>query len=152
VRNPGSAAPRGFASEADLLARDYNVDIGGCLSHAWEIFKSNAGTIIGASVLVYLCIFASNMILSIIPYLSIVVASLITGPLMGGLWAFYIKSVRYDNPGIGDAFSGFGPKFWQLALVQLIPSLLMFAAILVFGLVAALGIPAAVAAEWRSRG
>src|SRR6266487_6299240 len=44
----GSARQAGAASQADLLARDYAVDISGCLSHSWEVFKANAGIIIGA--------------------------------------------------------------------------------------------------------
>jgi len=123
------------ATEADLLSRDYQVDIGGSLTRAWEVFKANAGMLIGASVLVYLAIIAVN----VIPYLGIVLALFLNGPLMGGLWLFYIKNVRNQEAGIADAFGGFGPRFWQLVLTQLIPGLVTGG---FFGILAAIGIPA----------
>ncbi len=130
-----SATPGTSVTEADLLARDYDVDIGVCLSSAWEVFKSNAGLIIGATVLVYLAVFAINAV----PYLSIVLALLLNGPLMGGLWIFYVKEIRGESATLGDAFGGFGPRFWQLVLTQLIPGLISGA---VMGVLAALVIPA----------
>ena len=77
---PGLAAAPGSLSTEELLARDYEVDIGGCLNRSWEMFKNNAGVILGATVLVYLVIFAIN----VIPYLSIILSLVLTGPLMGG--------------------------------------------------------------------
>jgi len=144
----GSARQPGAASQADLLARDYGVDIGGCLSHSWAVFKANAGIMIGATILVYLCMFAIN----VIPYLNIVLAILLTGPLMGGLWFFYVKKIRQEEAAIGDAFRGFGPKFWQFVLAQLIPSLLAMALVFVVGLMAALTIPAIVGHNRGSSG
>ena len=112
----------GTVTEADLLARDYQVDIGGCFSRGWDVFKANAGIIIGASVLVYLAIMASG----IIPWLGVITALIFAGPLKGGLWYFYVKKVRNQEATVGDAFSGFGPGFWQLTLAQLIPGLISF--------------------------
>src|SRR2546423_1789733 len=99
---PASAGSPGI-SEAELLARDYEVDIGAAVSRGWEVFKADAGTIIGASVLVYLVLMAIN----VIPYLSWLLALFFTGPLMAGLWLFYIRQVRGKQTGISDAFSGF---------------------------------------------
>ena len=67
---------------------------------------------IGASALVYLCMMATN----IVPYLGVLVSLILTGPLMGGLWIFYVKTVRNQPATIGDAFGGFGPRFWQFVL------------------------------------
>ncbi len=133
----GSRFGRGMLSEADLLARDYNVDVGGCLSRGWQLFQANAGGMIGASVLVYAALMVSNMI----PYLSMLLAIFLNGPLMGGLWVYFIKSVREQKPEIGDAFSGFGRTYWQLVLVQLIPMLLALAAVFCVAIVMAMTIP-----------
>jgi uncharacterized membrane protein len=127
----------GGVTEAELLARDYEVDIGGSFSRAWELFKANAGLLIGGSVLVYLCIMGGSMI----PYLGIIVGLIVGGPLMGGLWYFYLKHVRRQEATIGDAFSGFGPQFWQLVLARIIPGLLAAGVVMLFGIVAALIIP-----------
>jgi hypothetical protein len=136
----GNAGIGYTATEADLLARDYDVDVGDCLTRGWETFKANAGIMIGASVLVYLTLMAVN----IIPYLNIVLALVFTGPLMGGLWFFYVKKIRNQDAGIGDAFSGFGPRFWQLVMTRLIPALIWLGLVAIIGLLAALTIPALV--------
>jgi hypothetical protein len=131
---PGSSGT-GVATEADLLARDYEVDIGGCLNRGWEAFKANAGLVIGASVLVYLALIAINMV----PYLNIPLGLILTGPLMGGLWVFFIKNLRNEQTTIGDAFSGFGPRFWQLVLTQIIPGLIGMGVMMLIG---AMAVPA----------
>lgn len=140
-------ASPGGKTEADLLDRDYQVDIGNCLATGGRIFKANAGIMIGASVLVYLALVAIN----IIPYLSVVLALIFTGPLAAGLWFFYVKLGRGEQVGIADAFSGFGPRFWQLFMVQLIPSLVAMGFVFFIGIAAALTIPAVVSAH-RSGG
>src|ERR1043166_2768285 len=129
--------PLGGISEAELLARDYDVDVGGYISQAWNIFKANTGIMIGASVLVLLAVMGGQ----IIPYLGIIIGLILNGPLIGGLWYFYVKTVRGQQAGINDAFSGFGPRFWQLALAQIIPALMAFGVVLVVGLISALVIP-----------
>jgi hypothetical protein len=134
-----AAGPRGAATEADLLARDYDVDIGGCLAQGWELFKTNAGIIVGASALVGLALMGSGMI----PYLGVVLSIVFRGPLLGGLWSFYLKKIRGQDADINDAFSGFGPKFGQLFLTQLIPFLIAIAGVLVlvlFGVLAGLSV------------
>ncbi len=112
----------GMLSAAELLARDYEVDIGAYFSKAWELFTRNAGMMIGASVLVYLVLAAVNLI----PYLSIIFSLLLTGPLFGGLWLFYVKKARGEDSGIGDAFGGFGPRFVQLLLASIASSVLVY--------------------------
>jgi hypothetical protein len=61
---------------------------------------------------------------NVIPYLSMITSIVFTGPLMGGLYAFYLKKVRSEPSSLGDAFSGFGPRFGQLLLGKFIPGLL----------------------------
>ena len=127
----------GGATQADLLARDYTVDIGASFSRGWENFKSNPGLIIGATVLVYLVL----MVCNIVPYLGAVVGLILNGPLMGGLWLFYLKSVRNQPASVGDAFGGFGPRFWQFTLTQLIPTVIIFGMVVLIAIPAALMIP-----------
>lgn len=134
---PKSPPRPGTLSEDALLGRDYEVDVGGCLSRGWELFKANAGGMIGASVLVYLAFLVANAI----PYLSLLLGIFLNGPLMGGLWIYFIKTAREQKPEIGDAFSGFGPRYWQLVLVQLIPMLLAIAAMFCLGILMAMTIP-----------
>jgi hypothetical protein len=125
------AAPRGAATEADLLARDYEVDVGGCLAQGWELFKTNAGIMIGASVLGYGSIFAASIVTTLVltalhvQFLNFVVI-LFSAPMMAGLWMFYIKKVRGQDAGVGDLLAGFSSRYVQVFLVALIPGLLGF--------------------------
>jgi hypothetical protein len=128
----------GGATEADLLARDYEVDVGGCLSQAWELFKVNAGIMMGASALVCLALLVTN----VIPYLNIILALIFTGPILGGFWLFHIRKVRNLEAGVEHAFGGFGPKFWQLVLTQLIPAVIAMGFVFVIAMVMAITIPA----------
>ncbi len=128
----GAGASAGTLSSAELLAADYSADIGGDLGRSWEIFKADAGTIIGASILVFLCMGAGG----VIPILGIILQIVLTGPLVGGLWNFYARKARGEQALIGDAFAGFGPRFLPLFLVQLIPVILsiVFMAVFVAGI------------------
>lgn len=124
-------------SEDDLLNGDYEVDISRSLNESWNLFQQNMGIMIGATVLVYLAMFAINMI----PYLNMIIAPLLAGPLMGGLWYFYIRNNRGEDVEIGSAFAGFGAQFWQLVLANIVKSIvtmicmipLILTAVVMFG-------------------
>jgi hypothetical protein len=117
----GGSAPVGSAAtEAQVRERDYEHDIGGYLNQAWQLFKSDPGSIIGTTVLVGLCL----IVASFIPYLGTILGAVFGGPLMGGLYLFYLKKIRGQTATLGDGFSGFGPRFGQLLLARFIPNLL----------------------------
>jgi hypothetical protein len=137
----GGGAPGALVSEAELLVRDYEVDIGSSLQRGWETFKANAGLMIGATVLVYLAIMGVSLVSNLIPVAGFIVSLFVNGPLMGGLWVFYIKRVRNQEGGLADAFSGFSPRFWQLALTQAIPGLISLGVMGLIGIVMAMTLP-----------
>ena len=95
---------------AEIETRGYEVDIGGCISRGWALFKANFGVCVGATVLVMLC----NQAAGFIPFVGIILSLIVQGPLMGGLNNFFIKLIRGEGPGVGDAFSGFSQAFWRL--------------------------------------
>jgi hypothetical protein len=99
----------------EILARDYTLDIGACLSRAWAKIMSDFWPIIGISALVLLLLGVSGA-----TYVAIVVA----GPLTAGLYWFYLKLVRGERAEIGDAFAGFSLVFLQSFLGVLVAALL----------------------------
>lgn len=117
---------RGMATQADLLARDYDVDIGDSISKGWATFKANAGILIGASVLIYVAVAGSSFALTMlrIMYLPLVVNFLLAPPLRAGLWLVYVKAIRGGQGSLNDAFSGFSSRYWQTVLVAAIPAVL----------------------------
>lgn len=120
TQRQSEAGGGGDLNEEELLNTDYEVDISDRLGASWNTFQKNMGIMIGATVLVYICIMAANMI----PYLSMILGMVLSGPLMAGLWKFYVEINRGREGTINDAFSGFGPSFWQLVLVNIVTSVI----------------------------
>ena len=112
---------RSRMSEEELLRRDYTVDISGCLSRSIETFKADPWVTIGASVLAYIALMAG----AFVPFIGGIIQLFIQGPIMGGVWNFYLRKARSQPAGVADAFSGFGPRFWQLFFVVLVPGLIL---------------------------
>ena len=138
-------APAAGPLPADWLERDYDLDIGGCISRGWELVKNNFWPVVGISALVMLIIGAINQIFGLftrpvvntiieqhrvtasgifIIFLTIIVSGPIYTIFMAGLLKYYLKLVRGEPATIGDAFSGFGPSIGQLVLLNVVMSLL----------------------------
>lgn len=100
----------------EIIARDYTLDISNCLSRAWALMQKDFWPIVGVSALLFLVVAASNA-----AYVGIV----LNGPLLGGLYLYYLKKIRGERAEIGDAFSGFSVAFLQLFLGSLVSSLLI---------------------------
>jgi hypothetical protein len=128
-----------WVSEETVLARGYRVEIGDCLSRAWNLFTQNAGIIIGASLLVGLvmfgCAMVSHLISLFIPFSNMILNLIYPGPLLGGYFLFLLKLIRGQSGGVGDAFSGFGPRFSQLLLTYFVQELLKLLCMLPAGVV-----------------
>ncbi len=107
------------ALAAEILARDYNIDIGSCISRGWELVKSDFWLLVGAS-------FVGGIIASgcCIPYLGILIALIVGGPMAGGLYALYLKKIRGQPAVFGDAFVGFSTAFVPLMLTKIVVSFL----------------------------
>ena len=120
--SPGGTTP----SPEEILARDYELDIGGCVGNGWNLFKTNFGLLFG-SVLIYFAIEFAIGLLGAIPIIGPLfsLANLfIIGPLLGGLYYLYLRAIRHESASIGDLFAGFHRAYLHLFLGQLIPGLL----------------------------
>jgi hypothetical protein len=107
---------------AEVEARGYEVDIGSCISRGWAAYKANFGICVGATFLIMLC----NQAAGLIPVLGLFLSLMLSGPLMAGLDNFFIRLIRGESPGIGDAFAGFSPSFWRLCGCGLLFSLFVY--------------------------
>jgi hypothetical protein len=134
------------ATPADLLGRDYELDIGGCIKGGWELVKKNFWPIIGITALIVLITVGINQVFGLftrpvikamitehrfspggilIIFMTIIVSWPIYTVFMAGLFKYYLKLIRGENAGIGDAFSGFGPSIGQLILLSFVMNILM---------------------------
>jgi uncharacterized membrane protein len=121
---PAYAAPPGLGPE--VFTRDYDLDIGRCVGDAWNLMKNNFGMVVGGAAN-FMLIEAGMGGLAQIPFVGILVsiASLIiTGPLAGGVFYFFLKNIRRQPAEIGDIFAGFRLAFGQLLLGYLVLAIL----------------------------
>jgi hypothetical protein len=103
----------------EVLARDYRIDIGNCISRGWELVKSDFWLLVGASAVAG--VIAAG---GFIPYLCVLIALILGGPMMGGLYALYLKRIRGQSASFGDAFLGFSVAFGSLLGTYLVSALL----------------------------
>lgn len=108
------------ATLAGLRERDYSIDIGNCISRGWELVKGNFWPSVGAIALGYFCLVAA----SAIPCVGGIIQMLVQGPLMGGMYLFFLKQIRGEEASVGDIFSAFSIAFLQLFLVSLVSGIL----------------------------
>ncbi len=132
-----SAAPPPFADpsrSSNWGERDYDLDIGGCISRGWGLVKNNMGLLLVAT-LVYLLIEGAIGGLARIPIIGplfSIANFVISGPLMGGVLYLFIRAIRREPAEIGDIFSGFRRAFAQLFLGTLVQGLLIGACLIPF--------------------
>jgi len=125
-----SGAPPPYGAQAglpaEILSRDYDLDIGGCVGEGWNLLRNNFGLVFGG-VAIFLLIQFGLAALGQIPLAGLVfsLASVIlAGPLTGGLYYFLLKGVRRQPLDIGDIFAGFRISFGQLLLGYIVVALL----------------------------
>jgi len=131
---PPAPASSSFAGSTGWEGRDYELDIGGCISRGWELVKNNMGLLFVAT-LVYMLIEGAIGGLAQIPIIGALFSIanfVISGPLMGGVFYLFIRATRNERAEIGDIFSGFRRAFAQLFLGTLVQGLLIGACLLPF--------------------
>ena len=104
------------ALASEILARDYDLNIGNCLSRGWNLVMSDFWPIVGVTALIMVILMVTNAI-----YLGI----LLNGPLVGGLFVFFLKRIRGTRSTLNDAFAGFTTSFAQLLLGSLVSTILL---------------------------
>ena len=112
---PVVAPPNARALADEILQRDYEVRIGDCFSRGWQTLTANFWPVVGISALVSIALSAAH---------SLSVGILFQGPLLGGLFHYYLKLIRGEKAELADAFVGFNVAFGALLLVSLVSLLL----------------------------
>lgn len=139
------SAPPVFDSTM-LAEGDYELDIGDCISKGWELVKKNFWPAVGVTALVMLAMGAVNQIFGLFSRsainemvvqhqftpgaIAIVIAvTIISAPVYtvftAGLFKYFLKLIRGESAGVGDAFSGFGPSIGQLIVFSVVQMVLL---------------------------
>jgi hypothetical protein len=112
---------------AELIATDYTLDIGECVSAGWGLIQNRFGLVVGGSA-VYMLIQAGLGGIGNIPILGAVVTLInyvfISGPMLAGLYYFLLKVLRNQPAEVGDIFTGFRVNYFQLVLAYVLMMLL----------------------------
>jgi len=129
-----SAAPPPPNVEAmvqSALAQDYTLNIRSCVRRGWGLVWSNFWPIVGINALIW-------VLLGIAESAGVVITSghdrpngggsilglLVSGPLMGGLYLFFLQKIRGQPVTIETAFAGFSNRFLHLFLGSFVTFLL----------------------------
>ncbi len=121
------STPPVFAGSGNWAERDYELDIGGCISRGWGLVKNNMGVLF-VGTLAYLLIEGVMGGLSKIPFIGALFSIanfIISGPLIGGVFYLFLLVIRSEPAEVGDVFSGFRRAFGQLFLGVFIQGLLI---------------------------
>ncbi len=100
----------------NIIARDYQLQIGHCIGRAWNLVMSHFGLTAGATFLIFLLTSA----IAPIPFATLLLKCV----LAGGLQWMFLKLVRGQRAELGDAFAGFTLAFVPLMLLSLVSQLL----------------------------
>jgi hypothetical protein len=143
---PTGATPPPFNRPAvpvstDFSGRDYELDIGGCITRAWDLLKDNFGTlflgflvtgaiIFVASLLVNgiasLLLPAHNLVLrEVIHLASSLALAPVVGPMLAGYYLMILRINRGQSTSVGEVFAGFHESFKNLFLGQMVVSLVI---------------------------
>lgn len=114
--------PEEFA--ARIAEKDYRVDIASCLGRSWDLLRAHLWALVGATLVIYAIIFGGSNL----PVIGIAMPLAFNGVFMGGLFAFFLKTMRGENPEFSELFGGFlSGVFGQLALKTLVSTIVMIA-------------------------
>ncbi|HXS69743.1 MAG TPA: protein kinase [Candidatus Polarisedimenticolia bacterium] len=135
----GSAAqpPPGADAKAmaqEILARDYELNIRSCLRRGWKLLRGDFLRLVGVTALVMaLLAFVSAIGGASFEHgpaghdstqISGVLAVILWGPLVGGLYLYYLKKIRGETTTIETVFSGFSNRFLHLFLAGFVTGVL----------------------------
>jgi uncharacterized membrane protein len=126
----------------EILARDYQIDFGGCIKRAWNLLKANFGLMVAVNLVFGLLLGGIGALISLAVRVPLgfhsrvgLVAGIgantlwafaVGGALMGGLFAFNLKLIRGQPASFADAFAGFGKPFGVLTATYIVVGLLVY--------------------------
>ncbi len=116
---PSAMVPPNVAEgiAAEILSRDYQLEIGHCFSRGWDLVKKHFWLTVGATFLIHLIAGA----VASVPLLGWA----FTYVFVGGLDWMFLKLIRGQKAEVGDAFAGFNLAFGPLAFFSLVAQLLV---------------------------
>jgi predicted Ser/Thr protein kinase len=128
-------APDAGALTREIMARDYQLNIGSCLRRGWALVRGDYWAFVGVNALItVIWLFAHTPGLAFSSHggkataegsgLGSVLALILNGPLFGGLFLYILKRIRGQAATVETSFAGFKHRFPQLFLGCFVPVIL----------------------------
>lgn len=106
---------------AEILARDYRLDIGDCFSRSWQLIQQEFWMLVGGTAVAVVL----SSLLGFVPVLGIPAAVLLAFVLQGGVHWLFLQRLRGRPADMSAVFAGFGPAFLPLLLAGLVAHVLI---------------------------
>src|SRR5215217_3755746 len=74
-----------------------------CVSNGWNLVKQNYGLFLGITFVATIIL----MVIGCIPFVSIIINPILTGPIFVGVYYVYLKQIRGERADFGMLFYGF---------------------------------------------
>src|ERR1035437_6326694 len=139
IATPGGRGPRAEAPEPkpdadalerEVLARDYVLSIRNCLRRGWALVRSDFWPVVGITALILALLSAVSSVGQVsysagnVHFDTSVLGILLGGPLLGGLYLYFLKKIRGEKVRVETAFSGFSHSLLHLILASFVTGVL----------------------------
>lgn len=113
----------------EILARDYVLNIFDCLRRGWALVRNDFWPLVGMSAFVLVVLSAASSSELVVSEgktsgTTSILGILLSGPLMGGLYLYFLKKIRGETAGVEIAFTGFRHPFPHLVIAGFLATLL----------------------------
>jgi len=118
------------ALEREVLAREYELNIGHCLRRGWALVRRDFWPLVGTTALIVVLLSAAASVgvqsrsIGNLTFETSLLSVLLSGPLMGGLYFYLLKRIRGERARTETAFAGFSRALLNLFLASFVTQVL----------------------------
>jgi len=129
---PHSSSPPKISREPhpSILSATGTLRIGDCLHQGWQVYRQDPWRITGIIALV----FVAQFLLNSIPLAGALLAFLLNGPILGGIYNFCYQVIHGHTRGLQDVMDIVKTRFLPCFLATTVSSLLAFGPNLILGM------------------
>lgn len=125
-------------SPEEVAEADYPLGLVRAWDRGWDAFRKDPWKLIGATACfggILLALTGVGFVAGmVVPLAANIIGLFVTSQLTAGLYLVFLQPLRGEPVHIQSGFRGFGPRYWQLTLYQVIQSVVMLGFAILMGL------------------